>query len=87
MKPAPSSLPANRPAAAPFIAIAKPIGPICNLRCEYCFYLDKTSLFPTTRSYRMSEGVLEAFVSQYIASQPAGVTEVQFIWQGGEPTL
>jgi len=25
--------------------IAKPIGPVCNLRCAYCFYLQKESLY------------------------------------------
>jgi len=25
--------------------VAKPIGPACNLNCEYCFYLEKQALF------------------------------------------
>ena len=25
--------------------VAKPIGPICNLACEYCLYLEKSALF------------------------------------------
>ena len=33
-------------AAAPFHIIAKPIGPICNLDCKYCFYLEKEKLYP-----------------------------------------
>ena len=33
----------------------------------------------------MSDEVLSAFVSDYIASQPTPV--VEFVWQGGEPTL
>ena len=28
-----------------FHILAKPIGPICNLDCHYCFYLDRESLF------------------------------------------
>ena len=33
-------------AAAPFHIIAKPIVPICNLDCKYCFYLEKEKLYP-----------------------------------------
>lgn len=65
--------------------VAKPIGPLCNLDCEYCFYLEKQVLFPTDEKYRMSDDVLRAFISNYIASQPTPV--VEFVWQGGEPTL
>ena len=42
-------------AAAPFHIIAKPIGPICNLDCKYCFYLEKENLYPSTSDWRMSE--------------------------------
>jgi uncharacterized protein len=24
--------------------VAKPTGPVCNLNCEYCFYLEKQAL-------------------------------------------
>ena len=65
--------------------MAKPAGPACNLACEYCFYREKSSLFPAGAATRMSPEVLESFVRQYIESQPRG--EVTFAWQGGEPTL
>jgi uncharacterized protein len=65
--------------------MAKPIGPACNLRCSYCFYLDKDALFPSGASRRMSDDTLELFVRQYIEAQPA--QRVVFAWQGGEPTL
>jgi len=68
-----------------FHTMAKPIGPICNLDCKYCYYLEKENLFPSTERFRMSEPVLEAFVKQYIEAQD--VPEVTFAWQGGEPTL
>ena len=73
----------------PFHVICKPIGPLCNLSCDYCFYLEKAKLFPETRGndFRMSDEVLENFVSQYIASQPEQTREINFAWQGGEPTL
>ena len=65
--------------------VAKPIGPACNLNCEYCFYLEKKALFAADEKYRMPENVLSAFITKYITSQPTPV--VEFVWQGGEPTL
>ncbi|HTQ37578.1 MAG TPA: anaerobic sulfatase maturase [Pirellulales bacterium] len=68
-----------------FHVLTKPIGPICNLDCKYCFYLEKEKLYPGERKWAMSDDVLEAYILQYIAGQ-AG-PEVYFAWQGGEPTL
>jgi len=67
--------------------IAKPIGPICNLRCEYCFYLEKESLYAEGETWRMSDATLAAYVRQYIEAQPDAVEEIDFAFQGGEPTL
>lgn len=68
-----------------FHLMAKPVGPLCNLDCGYCFYLEKHSLFPPHQSMRMSPELLRAFVQKTIAAQDA--PEVQFTWQGGEPLL
>jgi len=65
--------------------VAKPVGPSCNLHCEYCFYLEKHRLFPQNEKYVMTDDVLGAFIANYISSQPTPV--VEFVWQGGEPTL
>jgi uncharacterized protein len=65
--------------------VAKPIGPACNLNCEYCFYLEKKALFGPDDTFRMSDGVLRSFIAGYISTQPTPV--VDFVWQGGEPTL
>ncbi len=65
--------------------MTKAIGPICNLDCKYCFYLEKEKLFPKDEQFRMSDTVLEAYIRQYIEGQE--VPEVSFAWQGGEPTL
>jgi uncharacterized protein len=65
--------------------LAKPIGPVCNLDCEYCFYLEKQALFAPGEQYRMSDKVLSVFITKYMTSQPTPVGE--FVWQGGEPTL
>jgi len=67
--------------------IAKPIGPICNLRCAYCFYLQKEELYPEGERWKMSDATLEAYVRQYVEAQPEAVEEIDFAFQGGEPTL
>jgi uncharacterized protein len=74
------------PVLAPsaFQVMLKPRGSICNLDCQYCFYLDKEQLYPGA-SFRMSDELLEEYTRQYIAAQR--VPEVVFAWQGGEPTL
>ena len=68
-----------------FHIMTKPIGPICNLDCKYCFYLEKENLYPATRHWEMPHHVLENYIQQYIAAQP--IKDVHFAWQGGEPTL
>ena len=65
--------------------MAKPVGPLCNLDCSYCFYLEKEAFFPEKERFRMSDQVLEAYVRRYIEAQSTPV--VEFTWQGGEPTL
>ncbi|AUX09852.1 arylsulfatase regulatory protein [Halalkaliarchaeum desulfuricum] len=62
-----------------------PTGPSCNLECEYCYYLEKSELYPERAEFAMSENTLEEFIRQYIESQPT--QRVTFAWQGGEPTL
>ncbi len=77
---------ANEPKA--FHILAKHIGPLCNINCQYCFYLEKQGLYPPATGkagWTLGEDVLESFVRQYIEAQPVPV--VSFAWQGGEPTL
>ena len=47
----------------PFHLLAKPTGPICNLDCEYCFFLSKEALYPGDR-FRMSDDLLVTYLSQ-----------------------
>src|SRR5271166_3175175 len=68
-----------------FHVVLKPIGPICNLDCKYCFYLEKENLFPANERFAMPDHVLEEYVRQHIEGQSAA--EISFAWQGGEPTL
>ena len=71
--------------ATPFLVMAKPAGPVCNLDCRYCYYLGKTALFPANERFLMTDDVLEAYVRSFIASSPGPY--VHFVWHGGEPTL
>ncbi|MDZ8117171.1 anaerobic sulfatase maturase [Pontiella agarivorans] len=72
-------------ASSSFHVMTKPIGPLCNLDCTYCFYLEKEKLFPGAENYRMSDEVLDTYIRKYIQSQ--NTPEISFAWQGGEPTL
>ncbi|MHA1715816.1 MAG: anaerobic sulfatase maturase [Promethearchaeota archaeon] len=67
-----------------FHIMIKPRGAICNLSCDYCFYLPKIDLYRGSK-FRMSYEVLESFIKQYINAQRGST--ITFGWQGGEPTL
>ena len=64
--------------------LVKPAGPDCNLSCTYCFYLEKSSLFPEKPVHRMSDEIQEELIRQVM--QQSGES-VSIAWQGGEPTL
>ncbi|MCL6097908.1 MAG: anaerobic sulfatase-maturation protein [Bacteroidetes bacterium] len=69
--------------------MAKPIGPICNINCKYCFYLEKENLYSGNArgktDWIMADDLLELFIKQKIES--TNLHEETFAWQGGEPTL
>ncbi|MBI2818053.1 MAG: anaerobic sulfatase maturase [Acidobacteria bacterium] len=71
-------------ASREFQIMVKPIGPVCNLDCHYCYYLEKTELYPKGESYRMPNNVLESYIVQHIAASPKEL--IYFSWHGGEPT-
>jgi uncharacterized protein len=68
-----------------FHVMAKPTGAVCNLDCEYCFFLSKEMLYPGSR-FRMAEELQERYVRQLLEAH-AGLPEVVMAWQGGEPTM
>jgi uncharacterized protein len=76
-------MPGLKPTA--FNVMLKPFGPICNLNCTYCYYLEKKNLYQDTSNFKMKDEVLEVFVKEYIESQ--NIPVITFVWQGGEPTL
>lgn len=65
--------------------LAKPIGAVCDIACDYCFYLEKRELYKRGEHFRMPDEVLARYIEQYVAAQPTPV--VEFVWHGGEPTL
>ncbi|MCI5619354.1 MAG: anaerobic sulfatase maturase [Rikenellaceae bacterium] len=67
-----------------FNLMLKPAGSLCNLDCHYCYYLDKTAIYGG-REPRMNEEMLETVIRDYISAND--VSEVQFNWHGGEPTI
>jgi len=71
--------------AEPFTVMAKPVGPRCNLSCSYCYYLETEGMYGGELPSKMSDGLLETYIRNYIESSPGPV--VSLIWHGGEPTL
>jgi len=67
-----------------FSLLIKPAGADCNLRCSYCFYLEKAALYPQSPVHRINDTVLERLVSSYMKTEQ---DVYAFGWQGGEPTL
>ena len=72
-------------AVEPFTVMAKPVGPRCNLACSYCYYLETEGMYGGELPPKMSDGLLETYIRQYIEASPGPV--VSFIWHGGEPML
>lgn len=73
------------PFAKPLYVMLKPVGAVCNLRCSYCYYLDKKKLYPDDNKFVMSEDLLENFTEQYLNSQT--MPQVMFTWHGGETLM
>ena len=66
-----------------FSLLLKPASHRCNLRCKYCFYLEKSAVYPGG-ALRMSDDTLDRLVSSFMAIP---MRQHSFGWQGGEPTL
>ena len=63
----------------------KPVGAICNLACDYCYYLEKSKLYQDNPKHVLSDELLEKFIEQYINSQT--MPEILFTWHGGETLM
>ena len=75
----------HRQGTAPLQRHGQAGGPACNLNCAYCYYLGKERLPGLAGHEPIRDDILEKFIRDYIAENDA--PEVQFEWQGGEPTL
>ena len=76
------------PFARPLYVMAKPVGSLCNLACDYCYYLEKEYIYKAQNQqccFQMSDRTLEEFIRQYIAAQTQPY--VLFVWHGGEPLM
>lgn len=76
------------PFAKPLYVMLKPVSSICNLACEYCYYLEKNNLYKKEdehQRFTMSDELLEKFTEEYINSQTQ--PQVLFTWHGGEPFM
>ena len=68
-----------------FSLMLKPVGSKCNLRCAYCYYLDKASSVYSGREPVMSLELLELSIRDFCAS--CDLPELTVEWHGGEPLL
>lgn len=73
------------PFAHPLYVMLKPAGALCNLACDYCYYLEKAKLYQESPRHVMSDELLEKFIEEYINSQT--MQEVLFTWHGGETMM
>lgn len=73
------------PFARPAYVMAKPAGALCNLACKYCYYTEKSKLYPNNPRHVMSDELLERFTKEYIEMQTG--PNVLFTWHGGETMM
>ncbi len=79
-----TSEPTANPRPSVYI-MAKPAGAHCNMRCSYCYYLEKEKLKHDPAASLMDETTLENYIRQYVGINAGGVAN--FIWHGGESLL
>lgn len=69
----------------PMYVMIKPSGSLCNLRCKYCYYLEKKHLYTDVKNHIITDTLLEKFVKEYIEAQTT--PSVLFTWHGGETLM
>ncbi len=77
--------PSISPFARPVYVMLKPVGSVCNLACDYCYYLEKGKFYPEVKNHILSDELLEKFIRDYLECQT--MPEVLFTWHGGETLM
>lgn len=78
-------MPTINPFARPLYVMLKPAGSLCNLRCKYCYYLEKGKLYSDDKNHVMSDELLSRFIREYMEAQTT--PDVLFSWHGGETLM
>ena len=73
------------PFSKPLYVMLKPVGALCNLSCDYCYYLEKSKLYTHNPRHVMSDELLKRFIKEYIQSQT--IPQIMFTWHGGETLM
>ncbi|WP_424048023.1 anaerobic sulfatase-maturation protein [Prevotella jejuni] len=73
------------PFSHPMYIMLKPAGSLCNLRCKYCYYLEKSKLYEDNKNHVITDALLEKFIKEYIEAQTT--PQVLFTWHGGETLM
>lgn len=73
------------PFSKPMYIMLKPAGSLCNMRCQYCYYLEKGQMYKEDKNRVISDSMLETFIKNYIESQT--LPQVLFTWHGGETLM
>lgn len=73
------------PFSRPMYMMLKPAGSLCNLRCKYCYYLEKSELYVDIPKHIITDQLLEKFIKDYIEAQT--MPQVLFTWHGGETLM
>lgn len=58
------------PFAKPLYVMVKPVGAVCNLACDYCYYLEKANLYKDNLKHVMSDELLENLSTSTLTHKP-----------------
>ncbi|HET6485291.1 MAG TPA: anaerobic sulfatase maturase, partial [Spirochaetia bacterium] len=64
------------PAVSECLVMAKPIGPRCNMRCGYCYYLSREGFIPRHPG-RMPLETMERYILQRLEASPGPATHFE----------
>jgi len=68
-----------------FQVFIKPVGARCNLKCSYCYYVEKGDIYGSDVKSVMNDETLENCIKQHFLASHGDT--VLFTWHGGEPLL